>query len=298
MRRRNYCRNFLRIASFGILLIGSVAHAQTVSRFDFNSTATLTTATSGPNGTAISAVAVAPAGIAYITAGCGAGVGMDMVVPGGTFDLDNITIRARFRRGSTEFTGNFFERGDFFFGFVGSRLRARYRVSNGGSGSFQRTLNTSHLVGTTDYHEYEFRYDNCTGDATILVDGVAVGSRNEGADTPLFWTGAGDALIGSELDNACVSYPGLDWIHIGGNNTGCIEPLPIEWGAFSGRMQEEGAEIRWTTISETNNDYFDLERSADGIAFEQIGRVAGAGNSTQLVSYRFTDAAPFDGKTF
>ena len=48
---------------------------------------------------------------------------------------------------------------------------------------------------------------------------------------------------------------------------------------------------KWETASETNNAYFDVERSQDGETFEKIGKVDGfgAGVSTINHEYKFID---------
>ena len=51
----------------------------------------------------------------------------------------------------------------------------------------------------------------------------------------------------------------------------------------------EGIRLHWSTATETNNDYFTVERSADGINFEAIGTVDGAGNSSTTLNYEFVD---------
>lgn len=50
-----------------------------------------------------------------------------------------------------------------------------------------------------------------------------------------------------------------------------------------------GNEIRWTTLSESNNDYFVLQRSEDGINFENVATLDGAGTSSVEHSYSFND---------
>lgn len=50
--------------------------------------------------------------------------------------------------------------------------------------------------------------------------------------------------------------------------------------------------LNWTTQSEQNSAYFDVERSNDGIAFTKAGQVPAAGNSTQVSQYRFSDLQP------
>jgi len=66
-------------------------------------------------------------------------------------------------------------------------------------------------------------------------------------------------------------------------------PLPVELTAFSARREGVDARLNWNTASEKNNDYFDIERSRDGLVFERAGRVAGQGSSTMPHDYSFLD---------
>ena len=67
--------------------------------------------------------------------------------------------------------------------------------------------------------------------------------------------------------------------------------LPIELLSFNAEPYGEGALCSWETASETNNAYFDIERSIDGNEFMKIGQVNGFGQgiSTTLRTYRFHD---------
>ena len=49
----------------------------------------------------------------------------------------------------------------------------------------------------------------------------------------------------------------------------------------------------WSTATEINNNYFSVQRSQDGINFEQIGTVQGAGNSSATLNYVFYDERPY-----
>jgi len=66
-------------------------------------------------------------------------------------------------------------------------------------------------------------------------------------------------------------------------------PLPIELISFSAENKNNINHLTWTTTSETDNDYFEVERSADGINFETIGKVNGAGSTVQVKHYSFDD---------
>ncbi len=57
-------------------------------------------------------------------------------------------------------------------------------------------------------------------------------------------------------------------------------------------------EINWSCLSETNNDFFTIERSADGSTFEAIGTIKGAGNSSREITYEVTDEAPLRGLNY
>ncbi len=66
--------------------------------------------------------------------------------------------------------------------------------------------------------------------------------------------------------------------------------LPVELISLSASMVDEKSIIlEWETASETNNDYFIVEKSPDGISFSKTGVVKGGGNSTNILYYSFID---------
>ena len=66
-------------------------------------------------------------------------------------------------------------------------------------------------------------------------------------------------------------------------------PLPVELISFEATPLEKIIRLNWATASELNNMRFDIERSTDGINFEKIGAVAGAGNHRGTQNYTFDD---------
>lgn len=72
--------------------------------------------------------------------------------------------------------------------------------------------------------------------------------------------------------------------------------LPIDLVRFDVGYanNQQDALLTWTTASEVNNDYFEIEVSSDidhpGRLFRPLGRVKGSGNSTALIHYDFMDA--------
>lgn len=68
--------------------------------------------------------------------------------------------------------------------------------------------------------------------------------------------------------------------------------LPVDLLNFYGNIDGSVNVLHWVTASETNNDYFELQRSADGITFETIAVVDGAGNSNLVIDYETVDREP------
>ena len=65
--------------------------------------------------------------------------------------------------------------------------------------------------------------------------------------------------------------------------------LPIELLSFGVEQREKNAFLKWETASESNTDFFLIERAiADG-RFEPVGKVEAFGNSTTKRSYSFED---------
>jgi len=73
----------------------------------------------------------------------------------------------------------------------------------------------------------------------------------------------------------------------------CSVVLPIELLNFDEVLENDIVKIYWSTASEINSDYFSIERSKDGINFEQIGRMQGGENSSSVLNYVFYDENPY-----
>lgn len=75
-------------------------------------------------------------------------------------------------------------------------------------------------------------------------------------------------------------------------------PLPIELLSNEATCKDKNVVINWTTATETNNNYFTIQKSIDGINFTDEGTVAGAGNSTSILNYSYTDYNAFSGVSY
>ena len=78
-----------------------------------------------------------------------------------------------------------------------------------------------------------------------------------------------------------------------------INPLPIELKDFTASLISKGSVLlEWSTASELNNDYFEIERSISGVDWKTISKVDGAGNSNHLLNYRTTDVNSYSGISY
>lgn len=82
------------------------------------------------------------------------------------------------------------------------------------------------------------------------------------------------------------------------STVGNVNPLPIELINFTANYNGKDVDLKWTTESEINNDYFSIERSADATQFTDISTQKGAGNSTEELHYYSQDLQPLQGVSY
>ena len=121
----------------------------------------------------------------------------------------------------------------------------------------------------------------------------------------LIYTGPGDGGSSVYLSiagtNQWVAHDGdvtTDTIYPGGVMPIYTELLPIELGELTAEVNNSVIDINWTTLTETNNDYFLIEKSTDGVNYTIIDRVEGAGNSNQILEYGIYDMEPSQGVSY
>ena len=74
--------------------------------------------------------------------------------------------------------------------------------------------------------------------------------------------------------------------------------LPISLLSFTATPRDGNTDLIWATATETQNAYFAVERSADGVHFDEITQVPGAGNSAATKNYAYTDRSPINGPNY
>lgn len=125
-------------------------------------------------------------------------------------------------------------------------------------------------------------------DLRLTLFGSVVGTHLAAAGTVLIPQVNRTALTAANLTNN---------FYISSINA-AASPLPIELTRFTANVCDKSVCLDWTTLSETNNDYFTIEKTKDGSNFETVGTRDGAGNSTSLINYSLIDNSPYEGVSY
>lgn len=62
-------------------------------------------------------------------------------------------------------------------------------------------------------------------------------------------------------------------------------PLPVDLADFNGKCENENVEFSWTTLSELNNDYFEILASENGADFYSLSSINGKGTTNETNHY-------------
>ena len=167
-----------------------------------------------------------------------------------------------------------------------------YTVSGCEYWILDRTTGTSGVSVTLGWNSSDCPIDAYVTDPATLVvarwDGNAWVSHGNGGTT-------GNAAAGTVTSSAAVT----SFSPFALGSTTSNNPLPVELTSFSCNKVSNGTvQLSWITASESNSDYFSIEKSNDGISFESIGRKDASGNSTNTVKYTFTDTDLRAGKAY
>ncbi|HTF03573.1 MAG TPA: T9SS type A sorting domain-containing protein, partial [Bacteroidia bacterium] len=206
-----------------------------------------------------------------------------------------------------------------------------------GNGAFWARLEISAPASTTDAFTSQYfaaAYTNTTAMAvspTPVLNHVSTVeywtcNRTNGASgvtVTLYWESTGRSVINSYPDLVVARWNGAAWenagqLSINGTDPGDItsntvnsfspftfgsltvgNPLPIELVSFDAILNPENAvELNWATAVEIENDYFTIEKTSDGVNYETVLVVDGAGNSSQPLNYSCVDHSPYSGISY
>ncbi|HOG20225.1 MAG TPA: T9SS type A sorting domain-containing protein, partial [Salinivirgaceae bacterium] len=75
-------------------------------------------------------------------------------------------------------------------------------------------------------------------------------------------------------------------------------PLPVELISFNAKCNNNFIELNWITVTETNSDYFIVQRSDDAINWKSLDKIQAAGNSSSISKYEYIDITRVSGNLY
>ncbi len=99
------------------------------------------------------------------------------------------------------------------------------------------------------------------------------------------------------LSNYSSAITSLPLNFYGTANIQCI-PLSVEFDEFTADAQRGYNFLQWSTTSEINCDYYEVQRSRNGSEFEKIGVVDGHGTTLEPSAYKYEDYSYTDEITY
>jgi len=221
-----------------------------------------------------------------------------------------------------------FDRSEYFNVYIHGNGKAAFSSRGSSNGINDFYAGNSGQVNDGNWHHVAMVYDGI--DKYIYIDGVLEGMESnphggdpigkgnvtryafigDGSEASSFNGSRNNRHFDGKMDEIHFFEGGLtaDWIATEYNNQispetfisieGASTPLPIELTSFDGWLTQGKVELEWVVASQINNDYFSIERSTDGVSFETIGTIKGAGTSSANTIYRFTDASPYEGISY
>lgn len=191
----------------------------------------------------------------------------------------------------------------------GEHQSSWYYVTIQAGGTLTMTINPN-----TNSNDYDFAiwgaFTNTTADANCPpISGPircswAAGGGNTGlghgasdlseSATGNKWVAPLNVLSGQVyivvVDNWSTSNSGYNLSWGGTSSLGCTPvTLPIELKSFTGYNKGVNV-LEWVTGSETNNYYFTIENSTDGVSWDSLFKITGANTSTTEKSYIIKEA--------
>lgn len=152
------------------------------------------------------------------------------------------------------------------------------------------SINTADRFWFVEYYNYASK-PRCQDGFTFYYANADIVGLTENDLLAQYWNSGWVMPLSGilwDLNNDCatITDPQISapWVLVSKNNT-----LPVELLSMKAVCSDNKVLLSWSTASETNNDYFTIEKSSDAINWTTIAQVDGAGNSNQLLYYFYTD---------
>lgn len=153
----------------------------------------------------------------------------------------------------------------------------RFSYSGGSSGATIR-YNNSASIRSSFTTDHEIDIQQATGGDVNFHGCGSWGNAN-------FTTDAPPIVIPPSSPLSCTSM-------------NCFITLSVELVSFHAKVSNHWVELTWITASETNNDFFTIERSNDGKNWNVLTQIRGIGESDQHTTYNYTDVNPHPGNYY
>ena len=268
---------------FIFIVSSNLLYSQTlVSQFDFL-VADLKVATKGNSGLSYNAVhakLAAGGGVYFINSG--GNTGLDLEIPRADFEnLESVTFSFDYKR--LEKYATFFEMDEFKFHMDNGEVKIEYKVV----GKSKITFNTGYTIPNKARILLKVTYDKASGELKVYENNNLKATNTTTAGKALDWSSAsGNAYVGKQMDGSGSTTASLYQFQIYNEAS---STLPIDLISFDAKYNNHQTIINWTTATEINNQYFEIQRSTDNENFETIATINGAGNSNQIIDYTYTD---------
>ncbi|MBL4654531.1 MAG: hypothetical protein JKY33_01745, partial [Bacteroidia bacterium] len=181
-----------------------------------------------------------------------------------------------------------------------SSAHATATACSDGSTSLKYISDTEHHIvdrtsGTTDA-TIRLYWDASSDVEEANISSLRIGHYNSGSDC---WENANTTVSTNTTDDwieaAITSFSPFSFASVtSGEHFG----LPIKLIDFSAVTDGQIVRLKWSTATEINNEYFTIERSEDGLHFETIHLIEGAGSSNKKIDYTVVDEDPIQGISY
>lgn len=158
-------------------------------------------------------------------------------------------------------------------------------MTNWASGTYKSGYGSSNYFSTSPYNAAPY----CVNCDDLANPGDVPGHRALANLNNLNPNGSWTLYVGDELTGGLASVGSWSL-----TITSQATLLPIDILSFTAKKQDKAVSLNWVTASELNNDYIELQKSADANQFETITTLKGAGTTNQKNFYTYLDKSPFD----
>ena len=149
---------------------------------------------------------------------------------------------------------------------------------------------------------YDIVFHHNTYDVMGSSGRIGIVKCDEGSNAITDWSVAGTLASDNSgyrtTQDGKIKATGITSFSDFGLGDGSSAALPIELLDFSAAMNGDKVTLTWTTATEINNDFFTIERTLDGISFEEVLETPGAGNSFTPLTYVGEDGNPLPGTSY